>query len=433
MNKSKNDVLGPCVVVKFGGSSLADGNKISKAVKAVMKELRKGTKIVVVVSALGKTTDGLLDITKQATNCNAKLNSDIDDILAMGERTSARIFSATLKANGVKCRYFDPADQDWPIITNDKTANADPILSECEKRIVTYVSPLLKEGTVVVIPGFIGKTADGKITTMGRGGSDITALIVASALEAKQVILVTDVEGIMTADPKLVKSARRIGEIDVNSLIGLASSGQKFLQRKALRYKDPNIDVKVINHTHCDLDVEGTVIKGSVKSEIVDLEYPEPIASITITGKALSQSPQVLHQIVKKVKDADAPLLGMSANYDSLILYLSEKMPNRILEQIHSVVTENSEVLAMAVRTNLALLKVKTMELEETPGIVSRIAQALHSKNINIYGIFTITSGIQVFVDMNFVKEALTVVREALKDLQNELLETKSATERKND
>lgn len=123
----------------------------------------------------------------------------------------------------------------------------------------------------------------------------------------------------------------------------------------------------------------------------------------------------------------------MSANYDSLILYLSEKMLNKILEQIHSVVMENPEALAMAARTNLALLKVKTMELEETPGIVSRIAQALHLKNINIYGIFTITSGIQVFVDMNYVKEALTVVKNALKDLQDESLEAKLVMKRQND
>lgn len=311
MNKNGNIGLGSCVVAKFGGSSLADGNKISRAVKAVTKKLQKGTSVVVVVSAMGKTTDFLLDVAKQATNCNAKLNSDIDDVLAMGERTSARIFSATLKANGVKCRYFDPADPDWPIITSDEPANADPILPECEKRVIKHVTPLLERGTVVVIPGFIGKTVDGKITTMGRGGSDITALIVARALGAKQVILATDVDGIMTADPKLVKSAKRISEIDVNSLIGLASAGQKFLQRKALRYKDSNINVKVINSAYCDLDVEGTIIKGSLKSEIVDLEYPEPIASITIVGKALSQSPQVLHQIVKKSEGS-----GCSASWN---------------------------------------------------------------------------------------------------------------------
>ncbi|MEM3464664.1 MAG: aspartate kinase [Candidatus Bathyarchaeia archaeon] len=415
MDKSQNDVFGCPVVVKFGGSSLADGERIADAVKAIKKEVRKGAKIAVVVSALGKTTDVLLDIVNEVVNCNgAESNSDIDDILAMGERTSARILSAALKANGVKCRYFDPADPDWPIITNDRATNADPIISECEARVVKHVAPLLEKGIVVVIPGFIGKTLDGKITTMGRGGSDTTALVMAHALKARQVILVTDVDGIMTADPKLVKSARKIPEIDVNSLIGLASSGKKFLQRKALRYKDENIDIKIVNYNHCDLNAEGTVVKGSFTSNIVNLEFPEPIASITVVGKALSQSPELLHQIIQKVKKANVSLLGMSANYDSLILYIQENMLDKILEPLHSVVLENPEALAIAVRKNLALLKIKTAELEETPGIVSRSAQALNSKNINIYGIFTIASGIHIFVDAASAKEALALVRKSL-------------------
>ncbi|MEM3608880.1 MAG: aspartate kinase [Candidatus Bathyarchaeia archaeon] len=415
MDKSQNDVFGCPVVVKFGGSSLADGERIADAVKAIKKEVRKGAKIAVVVSALGKTTDVLLDIVNEVVNCNgAESNSDIDDILAMGERTSARILSAALKANGVKCRYFDPADPDWPIITNDRATNADPIISECEARVVKHVAPLLEKGIVVVIPGFIGKTLDGKITTMGRGGSDTTALVMAHALKARQVILVTDVDGIMTADPKLVKSARKIPEIDVNSLIGLASSGKKFLQRKALRYKDENIDIKIVNYNHCDLNAEGTVVKGSFTSNIVNLEFPEPIASITVVGKALSQSPELLHQIIQKVKKANVSLLGMSANYDSLILYMQENMLDKILEPLHSVVLENPEALAIAVRKNLALLKIKTAELEETPGIVSRSAQALNSKNINIYGIFTIASGIHIFVDAASAKEALALVRKSL-------------------
>ena len=417
MDKYQNNVLGCPVVVKFGGSSLANGEKIADAVKSIVKEVQRGAKIVVVVSAMGKTTDFLLEVANEIVNCNrdaAALNSDVDDILAMGERTSARIFSAALKANGVKCRYFDPADPDWPIITNDRATNADPILSECETRIVKHVAPLLEEGTVAVIPGFIGKTLNGKITTMGRGGSDTTALIIAHALKAKQVILVTDVDGIMTADPKLIRSARKIPEIDVNSLIGLASSGKKFLQRKALRYKDENIDIKIVNHDYCDLNVEGTIVKGSFKSNIVNLDFPEPVASITVVGKALSQSPELLHQIVQKVKKVDVSLLGMSANYDSLILYLPENMLDKILEPLHSVVLENPEALAIAVRKNLALLKIKTAELEETPGIISRSAQALNSKNINIYGIFTIASGIHIFVDMASAKEALTLVRKSL-------------------
>jgi aspartate kinase len=415
VDKNQNDAFGCPVVVKFGGSSLANGEKIADAAKAIKKEVDKGAKIAVVVSALGKTTDVLLDIVNEVVNCKgAASSSDVDDILAMGERTSARIFSAALKANGVKCRYFDPADVDWPIITNDRATNADPILSECESRVVKHVAPLLERGIVVVIPGFIGKTLSGKITTMGRGGSDTTALIMAHALRAKQVILVTDVDGIMTADPKLVKSARKIPEVDVNSLIGLASSGKKFLQRKALRYKDENIDIKIINHNHCDLNAEGTVVKGSFTSNIANLEFPEPVASITVVGKALSQSPELLNQIIQKVKKAHVSLLGMSANYDSLILYIPENMLDRILEPLHSVVLENPEALAIAVRKNLALLKIKTAELEETPGVVSRSAQALNSKNINIYGIFTIASGIHIFVDTALAEEALASVRENL-------------------
>lgn len=416
MGESQSNVFGRPVVVKFGGSSLASGEKVSNAVKAAVKELRKGAKIVVVVSAMGKTTDFLLNIVNDVINSNGPAsNSDVDDILAMGERTSARIFSAALKASGVKCRYFDPADPDWPIITNNKPTNADPLLSECEQCINKHVVPLLREGIVAVLPGFIGKTMDGKITTMGRGGSDITALIVARALKAKQVILVTDVDGIMTADPKLVKSAKRIAEIDVNSLIGLASCGSKFLQRKALKYKDADIDVKIINHSYCDLEAEGTVIRGSLTSRIVNLEFPD-VASITIVGKALQQSPEVLHQVIQKVRSADVSLLGISASSDSFIIYVPEDMLDKILEPIHSVVLQNSEALAVVVRRNLALLNIKTAELEETPGIISRFAQALYARNINIYGIFTVASEIHVFVDMASVEEALDVIKDSIEE-----------------
>jgi len=415
VGESWDDSFNGPVVVKFGGSSLANGEKISNAAKAIVKELRKGARIVVVVSAVGKTTDFLLNVTREVTDSDSRMSSsDVDDILAMGERTSARIFSAALKASGVKYRYFDPADPDWPIITNDKPTNAAPILSECEERVIKYVSPLLDKGMVAVLPGFIGKTLDGKITTMGRGGSDITALIVARALKAKQVILVTDVDGIMTADPKLIKCAKRIPEINVNLLIGLASSGSKFLQRKALKYKDARIDVKIINHRYCNLEVEGTVIKGSLTSRVVSLEFPESVASITIVGKALSH--EFLHQILQGAKGTSCPLLGVSANCDSFIIYVPGSMLEKVLEPIHSAVLDCPEALAVAVRENLALLKIKTAELEETPGIMSRFTQALYARNINIYGIFTVASGIHVFVDMALVKEALDAIKDSVEE-----------------
>jgi aspartate kinase len=410
------DVSGSCVVAKFGGSSLADGTRISKAAEVIAQESMKGKKIAVIVSAIGSTTDYLADITKQASNSGAISGNDIDDVLAMGERTSARIFSAALKTNGVKCCYFDPADPNWPIITDNKPTNANPILALCEKRIRKYVLPALRRQQVVVIPGFVGKNRKGSITTMGRGSSDVTALIIARALGAKQVVFVTDVDGIMTADPKLIKSAKKLDRIDVNALVDIADAGTKFIHRKALEYKDPKIDLRFVNHQSCDLNSEGTTIYGSLQSKpMVEIGYSEPTMSITIVGNALSKSPQILHEIIRQVKDSNIPILGMSIGYDSISVYLPENLAEEILEPLHSVVINNSQTLTMAVRKNIAFVKVTGATLEETPGMLRKVSQALYSQKINTFGMFTIVSGVEIFVDVNDAERALTAIRASLK------------------
>lgn len=159
------------IVVKFGGSSLADHEKLLKAAVAVVNEAKKGTQIAVVVSAMGKTTDILMTTAKNTSNGKLEKH-DLDDILSMGERTSVRIFAAALKTNGVNACYFDPIDDKWPIITDATFQNANPILAECKKNINQTIQPIIEKNTIPVIAGFLGKTKDGKITTLGRGGSD---------------------------------------------------------------------------------------------------------------------------------------------------------------------------------------------------------------------------------------------------------------------
>ncbi|MCZ2809435.1 MAG: aspartate kinase, partial [Candidatus Bathyarchaeota archaeon] len=186
------------IVVKYGGSSLADHERILKAVTAVAEEAKKGTQIAVIVSAMGKTTDTLFHAAKNASNGKVK-KRELDEILAMGERTSIRIIAAALKAQGVNSRYVDPHDPEWPIITDDVFSDANPILDTCYERARQNVLPLVEKGVVPVIAGFVGRTKDNKVTTLGRGGSDTTAFILAKALEADELIMVTDAEGIMSA------------------------------------------------------------------------------------------------------------------------------------------------------------------------------------------------------------------------------------------
>jgi aspartate kinase len=405
-------------VVKFGGSSLADHERLSKAVAAVVNEARKGTRIAVVVSAMGKTTDVLMSTAKNTSN--GKLEKrELDDILSMGERTSVRIFAAALRTNGVESRYFDPLDDDWPIITDAAFSNANPLLNECKQRIRERVLPVIEKGTVPVIAGFVGRTLDGKITTLGRGGSDTTAFILAEALNADEVVLVTDADGIMTGDPKVVAGPRRLSEIDVNTLVGLADSGAKFIHAKALKYKPQSINVRVINHAHGDLTKEGTIITGALATELgVNIDYPSPIAEITVLGHHISENPLIVREIVEKAK-AHSTLLGMSMNTNSAILYVSEEKDiDALFNEAHKTVLNHAEALAMAVKKSLAFLKISGVGLEETHGIIGKISETLRVNSINISGILTIASSILLFIDWNQKENALQLIRNALRSPQ---------------
>jgi aspartate kinase len=403
------------IVVKFGGSSLADHEKLLKAVVAVVNESKKGTKIVVVVSAMGKTTDVLMSTAKSFSNGKLEKH-DLDDILSMGERTSVRIFAAALRSNGANSCYFDPIDSNWPILTDSVFQNANPLIKECEKNIKECIFPIVEQGIIPVIAGFIGKTKEGKITTLGRGGSDTTAFILAEALNADQILLVTDADGIMSGDPKIITNPQKLKEINVNTLVGLADSGAKFVHSKALKHKPKNIDVKVINHLHGDLSKEGTLITGGLASELeAEIAYPTPIAEITVIGNELSANPQAITELVEKVKEYSV-LLGMSMNTNSIILYVpQEKNIEVLFDQVHKITIDNKETIAMAIKKDLVFIKTSGVGLEETHGIIGRISENLRVNGVNISGILTITSSILLFVDWNDKEKALTLIKNSLK------------------
>jgi aspartate kinase len=400
------------LIVKFGGSSLSNPKRINLAVASVGLEYARGNRVVVVVSAVGNTTDQLL----QLTNGGAELvETDKDDILAMGERTSARIFAASLKSRGMQARYYDPSDRDWPIITDNNFLNANPLKTISIQRIRRYLKPVLGDGVVPVIGGFIGRTRDGRISTLGRGGSDTTALLLAMALEADEVVLVTNVRGILTADPSLVGNVRVLPKIDMKTLIGISDTGTKFVHRKALRFKDPNINIRVISNANGELDSQGTIITGGPLPELeVTVNNPHPVASITIVGTGLPRQPELVQKISKLARPN---LVAVSQDSDSSILYVKQtpKLHQQIT-RLHEAILNDPHGIALAVRMGMALITVKGVGLEETPGVVARVSDALRSSNINIFGILTITSSVLVLVDWKLRKQAGKLIRTSLEN-----------------
>jgi len=398
------------LVVKFGGSSLSDPKRIDLAVESVALEYARGTRLVIVVSAVGNTTDQLLQLTNGGPGL---VETDRDDILAMGERTSARIFAGSLKSRGIQARYYDPSDRDWPIITDDNFLNANPLKAISVQRIRRYLKPMLGDGVVPVVGGFIGRTRDGRISTLGRGGSDTSALLLAMALEADEVVLVTNVPGILSADPDLVRNARVLRKIDMKTLSGIAETGTKFIHRKALRFKDPKINIRVISNANGKLDSQGTLVTGDSIPELdVKISNPHPIASITIIGTGLPHQPELVRKLSRL---AGSNLVAVSQDNDSAILYIKQTPDlQQQVTRLHDAILSDPHGIALAARKGMALITVRSIGLEDQPGVVARISDALRFANINMFGVLTITSSVLIFIDWKVRRKAASLIRSSL-------------------
>ncbi|MBO3770056.1 MAG: hypothetical protein QXS51_04280 [Thermoproteota archaeon] len=395
------------LVVKFGGAALSTKERVEHAADLVAQEVSNGNKVVVVVSAMGSTTDTLIQLFKDAND--AKL---LDEILSMGERTSARVFSSTLNAKGVKATFLDPSYEEWPIITDSNYGNARIIVDESCRRIRQVVSNLLKEYDVVVFPGFIGKDSNNNITTLGRGGSDSTAFILASALNPADTILVTSVSGIMSADPKLIKSAKKLDELTTEELAALADVGVKFIHKASLRYLPPSFKVRVISYDSKTLRNEGTLIMSSMpplSMEIVE----KPLSAVVFVGRSPNSVMRAI-EIIKSV-NKNGRFLGFLSNNKEVLAYFEGDMPEEYAQRMHDVFMADGDSVGLAVRQGLRGIVIRGTDLHETPGVLYRISAPLAKEGVNIHGIITLGSYFIIVLPQEHVEKAFKLLTEAFK------------------
>lgn len=237
------------IVVKFGGKSLATPWNIKQAAESVKIARQDGHKVVVVVSAIGRTTD-LLQILCEYFGAPYE---GYDDILSSGELISAKVFSHALASIGVQSHVFTPFYDDWPILTDSAFRNAS-LLEESVNLVKSFVLPIL-DSNVAIVPGFIGKDKRGRVTTLGRGSSDLTLFFLAHCIDADEVIKVTDVSGVYDESRQIQEhlSVQELKRIQARSWVIIP---------KALEFFPKGAVAKVISHEHGRLDAPGTIITG---------------------------------------------------------------------------------------------------------------------------------------------------------------------------
>ena len=242
-NRNEKEVT----VVKFGGSVLENERSMEQAAQLVVDTAEKGFGVVVVVSAMKGVTDQLIALAKKV---DPKMEASLmDELLASGEKTSARLMAGDLAGHGIRSVVVDPESPYWPIVTDSRHLDANPMMDLSREKAQEAIAPLLREGRVPVVCGFLGRAVDGKTTTMGRGGSDTTAVVLGSGLDATEVILIKDVEGVYSSDPDKVRNPQFIKSLNGEEAEMLAAGGAKFLHVKALRYQSSGLRLRVTSLT----------------------------------------------------------------------------------------------------------------------------------------------------------------------------------------
>ncbi len=385
---------------------MKDEATIAKAAEMVREVYEHGLRPVVVVSALKGTTDNLLNLAKKIDP--ATPDDLMDQILSMGERTSARVFAVALKSKGLTPVIVDPEFENWPIITDDRHLDANPIYRETEEAVQRKILPLLDTGKVPVVCGFIGKTQSGALTTLGRGGSDTTGLILGSCLKSREIVLVKDVETIFSSDPDVVENPVPIQTLNSEEAYLLSSGGAKFLHSKALSYNRSGVRIRIASLEGGGRS--GTIIDGGALDLMVE-QSPDPVTMVTIIGEKALDAEQI-RSLMVGVAEAGGSILSLTLDPKSTILYVVHG--SNLADRLHKLVIGNRLGKALSFFENLRMVIIKGPALETAPGMIQRVTQPLARSNINVFGLVTISSSIRIFVSKDKADTAVELLRAAL-------------------
>lgn len=391
------------IVQKFGGTSVADPEKIHNVANAVIKEKQNGNDVVVVVSAMGHTTDYLIKLAKEVTkNPDSR---EMDMLLSTGEQVSIALLSMAIQAHGYKAISMN--GQQVGIITENIHSKARIVDIKTDK-----LHKYLSEGNIIVVAGFQGVTPDGEITTLGRGGSDTSAVAIAAALKADRCDIYTDVEGVYATDPRIVPNVQKADVISYEEMLELARVGANVLHPRSVETaKQFNVPMRV--RSSFKLDNLGTLIIG-----VDNMEIYKPVAGVAADT---SQS-RILISNLPDIPGTAANLFGALAKHeisvDMIIQSLASNGTNSIAFTIDSGdidesleilkdYTKNFENCEILVDNDIAKVSIVGAGMVDRPGIAADMFRSLAENGINIKMISTSEIKISCLVEKANANKAI--------------------------
>jgi aspartate kinase len=463
-------------VMKFGGTSVGNAECIRRAAEIVARAARERS-VVAVVSAMSGVTNHLIvaaqasalgdmgaagnlaDILRQQhqeaietligeANKRAQLSAELKEIIeevtslcrgtallreltprtldaisSAGERLSARLLASALRELGLNAAAVEATEL---IVTDNQSGRAEPLMSETRERATARLAPLLARRSVPVVTGFIGATVDGKLTTLGRGGSDYSATILGAALDAREIIIWTDVDGVLTADPGLVPEARTLKEISYNEAAELAYFGAKVLHPKTLRpVSEAGIPVWIRNsflpeQNGTKITAAGHPTKRGVKA----ITAMSNVTLITVGGRGIVGLPGVAAKTFTAAASAQANvlLISQSSSGNDICFIIDSVDAARAVAELRAAFASDlahKEVEHITVNADIAIVAVVGERMRGTPGIAGRAFSALGRRGINIIAIAQGSSeyNVSLVVEAGLMREVVQALHSEF-DLQ---------------
>ncbi len=411
----------PLLVMKFGGTSVADLARIENAAKKVLREVDRGYDVIAIVSAMSGETNRLVGYVEGTSKLyDAR---EYDAVVAAGENVTAGLLALRLQEMGIPARSW----QGWQVPINTTSAHGSARFMEIPR---THIDAKFAEGfRVAVVAGFQGVSAEGRVTTLGRGGSDTTAVAFAAAFDAERCDIYTDVDGIYTTDPRITSKARKLEKIAFEEMLELASLGAKVLQTRsvelAMRYK---VRLRVLSSFEDTDENSGTLVCDEdeiMESKVVSgVAYSRDEAKMTLV--TVEDRPGVASAIF-------GPLADAGVNVDMIVQNISEKNygshPGAVTDMTFSVpvnqvaraqkAMEDARAAGKIVYeyliadTDVAKVSVVGIGMRSQVGVAARMFAALAAENVNIKVIATSEIKISVLIDRKYMELAVQALHDA--------------------
>ena len=399
------------IVQKYGGTSVGTPERIANVARRILTSKEEGNKVVAVVSAMSGVTNDLIKLANEVTGDAEPTEREMDVLLSTGEQTTIALTAMALNAMGAKAVSLTGAQAGIKtdgVHTRARISNISP----------EGVHELLDDDNIVILAGFQGETPDGEITTLGRGGSDLTAIAMAAAIDADLCQIFTDVDGVYTCDPRVVPDARKIDEISYDEMLEMASSGTKVMQSRSVEFAKK---FGVTFEVRCSLnDNPGTIVKEETMSmeSVVIRGVSLERAQAKVTISAVSDTPGTASMIFGAVSDANVIVDMIVQNVSKtgitdISFTVNGEDVGKAEEALKPVLARLGEEATIEAQDGIAKLSVVGIGMRSHSGVAAEMFKALSEGGVNIEMISTSEIKVTVTVSEDQIDKAAQVMHDA--------------------